>query len=731
MNHINNIADMTDAILQLVSSEGYLPMNLADMMQVMTLEPGDFGLLSDAVDLLCGAGELVTTKHGKIASAASVGRITGTYRATSHNYGFFSPDNGGEDMFIAAENSLGAMNGDRVQARRIKSDSRGAEGEITLIIERAQTELIGSFHIDELRERLPRKNRHTKKGARLPNPPTKLIAYVTPDDPKLRLQVNIPPSMRNGARDGDKVLVKITRYPESDRLGRFGDAVGKVLPVFGNAESKVANYESILYANRIRTEFGDDALIEAKQVASLPIVPDGRLDLRDKTIFTIDGADAKDFDDAISVERRNDGYLLGVHIADVSYYVKQGGALDNEAFERGMSVYFTDKVVPMLPEELSCGSCSLNRDSDKYALSALISLDSDGGIVEVSLHESIISSKMRGVYSEMNSLITEPDGEFRDKYSFLFPDTLPLLLEVYEKLKRRSDARGSLDLETAESGFILDRDGMPVDVVLRERGAAERMIEQFMLCANEAVASWLNTMGIPCVYRIHEEPSPEKIQNFSMFAYNLGLDITPLRRRKIMPGAYREVMAEAKEKGLDSVLTTVMLRSLMKARYSAVASPHFGLGCELYCHFTSPIRRYPDLAVHRIIRALLQGRLDIDKMESFAERAADKSNENELRVMNAEREIEDLYKILWLEGHVGEEFDAVISSVTSFGFFVELANTCEGLVPIGSLDGYFEYDEKSLTLTCGRTVYHLGDRVRVRLVSCDRVTRKADFELAE
>ena len=731
MNHIKNIADMTEAIMRLVTSDGYLPMNLRDIMQVMTLEPDDFELASDAIDLLVGAGELVITKHGRVALAAATGRVVGTYRATSHGYGFFTPDDGGEDMFIAAENSLGAMNGDRVQARRIKSDSRGAEGEITLIIERGQTEIVGCFHISEVHERLPKKGRRTKKGARLPHPPVKLVAYVTPDDPKLRLRVNIPPSMRSNAHDGDKVLVKITRYPEPDRLGRFGDAAGKVLRVFGDAESKGANYESILYSHHIRTEFPDDVKNEAKAVAGLPITPEGRLDLRDKIIFTIDGADAKDFDDAISVERRDGGYLLGVHIADVSYYVKESSALDREAFERGMSVYFADKVIPMLPEELSCGSCSLNRDSDKYALSALISLDADGAIVETSLHESIISSKMRGVYSEMNSLIAKPDGELHEKYAFLFPETLPLLLEVYEKLKHRSDARGSLDLETAESGFILDGDGMPIDIVCRERGVAERMIEQFMLCANEAVATWLNSMGIPCVYRVHEEPSAEKIQSFSMFAYNLGLDITPLRRRKILPGAYREVMAEAREKGLDAVLTTVMLRSLMKARYSAVASPHFGLGCELYCHFTSPIRRYPDLAVHRIIRALLRGELNIDKMESFAERAADKSNENELRVMNAERDIEDLYKILWLEGHVGEEFDTVISSVTSFGFFVELENTCEGLVPISSLDGYFEYNEKSLTLSCGRTVYHLGDRVRARLVSCDRVTRKADFEVVE
>ena len=284
-------------------------------------------------------------------------------------------------------------------------------------------------------------------------------------------------------------------------------------------------------------------------------------------------------------------------------------------------------------------------------------------------------------------------------------------------------------METAEAGFVLDASGMPVDVICRSRGVSEKMIEQFMLAANEAVAGWLNSLGMPCVYRVHNAPNAEKVQNFAVFAHGLGLDIRPLRRKNLDARAFREVYDEARETGLDGVLSVILLRSLMKAKYSSVAAPHFGLRCELYCHFTSPIRRYPDLAVHRIVRAVLRGDINTTKFGDFAEKAAVKSSENELRALNAEREIEDLYKVLYMSDKIGEEFEGVISSVNSFGFFVELPNTVEGLVPIASLDGFFDYDERAMTLTCGKIVYRLGDTVRIRVVRCDTVTRRIDFEI--
>ena len=734
MNHTTNLADMTEQILRLLDSEGYVPMDMRDMTAVLTLEPDQYDLFAEAVDTLERAGELTRTKRGRLMRVDGSDRMNGIYHATTRGFGFVTPESKPgqhtDDIFIARDNSMGAMNGDRVQIKRINqrgpASGDNPEGEVVLIIERAVTELIGTFR--EITERIPLPKKGRKK---FPKPAAQVRYLVKPDDAKLTFRVKIPPSMRNNAQDGDKVLVRITRYPQpSEGKKDDGEAVGKVLRVFGDRDSRTANYQALFYSNGVRTVFGEDVLAEARRIASEPITADRRLDLRDKIIFTIDGPDAKDFDDAISLERDGEGYLLGVHIADVSHYVRAGSALDAEALARGTSIYFTDKVVPMLPEELSNGVCSLNRDTDKYTLSALIRLDGDGNILETSLHEAIISSKLRGVYPEVNDVLERGEGsEYWEKYAFLFPDTLPLMVELYEKLKKKSDSRGSLELETAEAGFILDADGMPVEIVRRQRGVAEKLIEQFMLCANEAVASWLTDLGMPCVYRIHEEPTAEKVEAFAMFAHNLGLGITPLRRRKILPAAYREVYDEARGKGFDSILSVVMLRSLMKAKYSASPAPHFGLGCELYCHFTSPIRRYPDLAVHRIIRAVLRGEINVNSMSAFAEEAALKSSENELRALNAEREIEDLYKALYLSDKVGQIFDGVVSSVTSFGLFVELENTCEGLVPISSMDGYYEYDERALTLTSGRTVYHLGDRVRVRLIGCDLVTRRIEFEL--
>ncbi|MBQ8508773.1 MAG: ribonuclease R [Clostridia bacterium] len=736
MNHIDTLAGMTEAVSALVKSEGYVPMDMRDMTAVLTLEPDQYDLFAQAVEGLIQSGELTETKRGKLMGVEGSDRVNGVYHATSRGFGFVTPDSRTPgktepDFFISRDNSLGAMNGDRVQVRLLNTKreaGQNPEAEVVLVLERAVTELTGSIY--EVNEFAP-KTVHRKKGKKVPKTPVKTSYIVRPDDDKLTFRVRVPHAMKGDAKDGDKVLVRLTQYPN----GGEDKTMGKVLRVFGEADSRAANYYALLHTHGVRTRFDEDVLAEARAIAAKPITPDGRLDLRDKIIFTIDGADAKDFDDAISIERLADGWLLGVHIADVAHYVRPGSALDREALARGTSIYFTDKVVPMLPEQLSNGVCSLNRDTDKYTLSALIKLDESGRILETSLHEAIISSKLRGVYGEVNDVIEKGEtSEYWEKYAFLYPDTLPLMLELYHILAEKSDKRGALEMETVESGFVLDEDGMPVDIVRRERGDAERMIEQFMLCANEAVAAWLHDLSLPCVYRIHEEPWEEKVQTFALFAHNLGLDVSPLRRRKLTSSAYRDVYMQAKERGLDGVLTLVMLRSLMKARYDVNPTPHFGLGCELYCHFTSPIRRYPDLAVHRIVKTVLHGEMDEKRAASLADYAAEaavKSSENELRAQNAERDIEDLYRCLYLADKVGERFDAVISSVASFGFFAEMDNTCEGLVPISSLDGYFEYNEKALSLTCGSVIYRLGDRVRVEIVSVDLSTRKVELRLAD
>ena len=716
---------MRETVLDLISGEFYVPMDMRDMTDVLTLEPGDYDLFAAAVERLEREGELAFTKKGKIVRAEGSGLVNCVYRATTRGFGFAST--GKEDIYIPPEYSQGAMNGDRVQVRltrQHKGDDRKS-GEIVRILERAVTELVGGFRVVVEHHTLPKKSR-----GKFPKPKPTESFFVRPDDPKLNFRVLIPHSARNGAKDGDKVLVKLTKYPSAGKHCGDDKAVGKVLRVFGEGDSMTANYESVLVANGVRTHFPPEVRDEAERAAAEPVTPDGRLNLRDRIIFTIDGEDAKDFDDAISVEKSGNGWILGVHIADVSHYVKPGSALDSEAFERGMSVYFVDKVIPMLPEELSNGACSLNRDSDKYTLSAFMTLDENGNILSTDLKRAIISSKVRGVYPELNDVIENGENSaFYTKYAFLYPETFPEMLRLYEVLKKKSAARGSLELETTEAGIVLDENGLPVDIIPRERGVAEKLIEQFMLCANEGVATWLNSLGMPCVYRVHEDPVPEKVRDFALFAFNSGLDIKPLRRRKLTPGCYREVYEEAKEKGVDGILNVMMLRSLAKAKYSADASRHFGLGCELYCHFTSPIRRYPDLAVHRIIGDVLDGNADTERLEAFAKSAADRSSENELRIINAERAIEDLYKVVFMSKHLGEKFEGIISTVAAFGFFVELPNTCEGLVPISSLDGYFEFDEQAMALFYGKKVYRTGDRVKVRVVDCDIITRRIGFEV--
>ena len=529
------------------------------------------------------------------------------------------------------------------------------------------------------------------------------------------------------ACEGELVEVMLTKMPNGENV-----AFGKITKVFGAADTREANYEAILSANGIETSFPLSVTEEADRVSREPISAVGREDLRSKLIFTLDGADAKDLDDAISLEKTDDGWELGVHIADVSHYVREGGEVDREAMARGTSVYFTDKVVAMLPRSLSNGACSLNFGEDKYAMSAIISLDSDARLVSAKIKKSIIRSALRGVYSEANDVLEKGErSEFYKKYERVYP-TLCEMHKLYKMREKISHVRGYVELESAESAIILDENGMPCKIQRRERGDSERLIEQFMLLANEAVAIYMSTRKIPCVYRVHETPDEEKVRNFVNLCSNYKLDISPLTSCGITALSYSRILDMAKEKGIADIVSDSMLRSFMKAGYSEIRASHFGLALEYYAHFTSPIRRYPDLAVHRILsRALCDGDESAKRYASFAREAAVRSSENELRALTAERAIEDLYKTIYMKGHIGEEYIARINSVQSFGFFAVLENTCEGLVPVGSLDGYYVYSEEKNTLTSKRAVFAAGDVVKIRVKHADTVRRKVEFEFVE
>ena len=657
--------------------------------------------------------EIGLTKKGKIIKSSEVGIFKGVFSASPRgDFGFVVTDKG--DFFIPPKFTRGALNGDEVAIKKIEMSSKfygkGNEAEVVCVTKRALEGYIGTFKVI------------LHNGARS-------LATVIPDNEKIKLNVTVAFKHFKGATDGDKVFCKINAFPANE----FSGAKGEVVEILGKADTKEANYRAVLLENGIVTEFSDDVLAEADLVAEEKISLDGREDLREETIFTIDGEDAKDLDDAISVKAIENGYVLGVHIADVSHYVHSGGKIDNEAINRGTSVYFTDKVVPMLPKSLSNGACSLNGGVDRYALSCIITLDKSGNILYTELKKSVINSKVRGVYSELNRIIENgKDSEFYEKYAHVMAD-FQAMLELYEVLSAKSRRKGAMELEDAESKIILDENGHPVDIIKRERGTAERLIEQFMLCANEAVATYLYNASIPCVYRVHDEPDAEKIGAFSLFARNLGVDVSPLNpKNKITSMQLSKILENAKDAGKLPIVSSVLLRSLMKAKYSSVPKAHFGLATELYCHFTSPIRRYPDLTVHRIISSLLDGDIDektLERYEKFAALSAELSSENEIKAVSAEREIDDLYKCIYMADRIGKEYDAVICSVTAFGFFARTENLCEGLVPIEALGQGFYFDKENLILQRGKTSFRLGQNVRIKVIESDIRARRITFSL--
>lgn len=703
--------DLKEKIREYIANRRYVPMKFDELYGVFSPE-ASLAEYSDAVKELGGDGVLVYLKKGKIASSEAAGYLHGTFRSNAKGFGFFMPDEQfrrrtGGDLFIAPENTLDAVNDDEVLAvmthEARAGDKRGGEGRIVKIVNHRLKTVIGTLRT------LPRNTR----------------CYVKPDDRHLNFTVLVEDA--GSIKPGIKVEVEIIEYPTATH-----PAKGRITKQFGESDSSEANYAAILHENGIKTVFDAETCKEAQRVAAMPITAKGRYDLRDRTIITLDGADAKDLDDAVSAERTKTGFILGVHIADVSHYVNAATTLDDEAMERGTSIYFADRVVPMLPEVISNGCCSLNAGTDKYTLSAFVEVDSDGEIIGCDIKETIIRSSVRGVYSEINDILEKKtDSEFYDKYKPIHNGLLNDLTELYNILDEKSRRRGALEIETSESKIILE-DGVPVDIVKRDRGLSELYIEQFMLCANEAVANWLFWQDMPCVYRVHEQPSPEKMQVFAVFAHNTGLDTTALKAKNIHSKALSGMIGQAKEADIGNTISYILLRSLMKAKYSSVAAPHFGLAIDKYCHFTSPIRRYPDLATHRIVKAVLRGDAKgayLNTLTEFAGRAATLSTENEMKAIGAEREIEDLYKTLYMLNHVGEMFDGIITSVAPFGLFVELPNTCEGLVPIATLDGYFNYNAEQMTLSCGYTVYNLGKKVRVMIESADVISRRVSMRI--
>lgn len=632
----------------------------------------------------------------------------GVFCGSRAGFGFVKLE--GEDIFIPDGRCGAAIDGDLVEIVFHRYENRfgeeKTEGRVRKIIEYGRRFAVGEVDEEYHRHgrRVLRRQVFIADGGRLhPNP-----EIVGGKD----------------CRTGDKVEVRLLR--------EGGYLAAEVTKNFGPSYTREANYQGILAECEIDTEFTPEELSEAENAARVPISDEGRVRRDREIIFTIDGEGAKDLDDAVSLVRiAGGGYRLGVHIADVSHYVKERTPLDRCVMSRGTSVYFTDKVVPMLPKSLSNGACSLNPGEDKYTLSAIIDLNSDGSIRNLKLEPSIIRSRVRGVYSEVNSIFDSSASlDIRKKYKEVLP-ALDRMRELYEILLKRHQGRGAIDFYADEAVIILDDKGDPCEIIPRERGEAERMIEQFMLTANEAVATALSKQSIPCVYRIHEQPKPEKLGELLTFAHNLGLNIAGINAEQPDSYALGRLLQQAEERGIFDPVSYVMLRTMSKAKYSEIRSPHFGLGIEYYCHFTSPIRRLSDLATHRIIKKVLIEGKTASAYASYARRAAAAATEGELRAVNAERRIEDLYKCVFMSKFIGEEFEGAVCSVTSYGLFVKLNNTCEGLIPISEMPGECRYDEGNVTLVSRRRIYRLGERINVRVEECDITGGKIRFSLVE
>ena len=674
--------------------------------------------------------------------------ITGTFSYSGKGFGFCMPDPefrdqlaamGIDDIFIAPRKTMGAMTGDRVTVEASFRQDRGvtkSEGEVTSV-EHLCDSIVGTLHVQQ--------------G----------YAYFTPDAKRFGVIVYIPMKdvENSGAKDGYKVEVVPSGEPYFTRTRSitvrgphdmpYFDTEGRISTVFGDSLTRDANYAAVLHSSGIRTEFPESVLLHADEASKQEITAEGRHDLRNEIIFTVDGAGAKDLDDAISLKKTETGWVLGVHIADVSHYVTQGSATHEEAVLRGTSVYFTDKVVPMLPESLSNDACSLNAGTDKYALSAEITMDAQGKRLSTRVFKSIIRSTVRGVYDEVNDIFEKGDGsEFAEKYAPV-REMLDNMHELYEILAKNSLSRGVLELEDTEAVILLDEAGHPVDVVRRERGDGEKLIEQFMLQANMGVAEVFKSRSLPCLYRTHEKPDKDKMKSFAIFVHNLKLNTHGILQAdgdmadvseydlamKLM-----QILEESEQKGISSMVSSVMLRSMMKARYESVCKPHFGLGAETYCHFTSPIRRYPDLFVHSVITAVLaktgltelnaESPVTPDCVQNFVNVAASRgesSTECEIRAQSAEREIEDLYMALYMADKIGQQFRVTVCSVIRSGMFVQCENLVEGFVPAAFFPNS-RINEDFMTLTCGDKVFTLGTQLDVTLTDVDVATGKITFE---
>lgn len=695
-------------VLKFVRDRAGHPLLLKEMMRPLGVPKERRKGLKSILEEMVHDGELVKIRGGRYGIPSKMNLKVGRLQGHPDGFGFVIPDEGGEDVYVRGRDMGGAMHGDRVVAR-VEGHKPGGkrEGRIIRVLERANRIVVGRF----------------EKG--------KNFGYVVPNEERISHDIYIPRGEDRGARDGDVVLAEITSYPV-----RMRNPEGSIIGVIGRPDDPEVELRAIIIKHGLPTAFPEDVLNEVESVPDSVSIEDmeGRSDLRGMTTVTIDGEAAKDFDDAVSVRKEKNGNIrLWVSIADVSHYVKEGSALDEEAYERGTSVYFPDRCLPMLPEFLSNGICSLNPGVNRLTVTAEMEFNCSGECVRSDFYPSVIKSDYRLTYTEVKRVLVDGDKELADKYRSILPD-LGIMEELCEWLKAYRRRRGCIDFDLPEAQIILDIQGGVEAIVRSERNLAHMIIEEFMLAANEAVASFLTEKKLPFLYRVHEEPDPEKMEDFREFIHNFGYH---LKGEKPKPKNLQALLNEVSGRSEERTINHVLLRSMKQAVYSDINIGHFGLASDEYCHFTSPIRRYPDLLVHRVLKEAIAGRGMKGERKKMLVRKlpimAEDTSGRERRAVEAEREVVDLMKVKFMVDKTGEVYSGFITGVAAFGFFVELEELfVEGLVHITSLnDDYYHYDEKGHSLTGERTKrrFRIGDEVKVSVERVDVDKRRVDFRL--
>lgn len=711
MNHEENeqFERRKNLICELIEDEMYTPMKEKELAAFMQVSREEREAFREVLQALLSEGKIQVTRQGKYVKP-DANQLVGTFISNAKGFGFVEIEGRQEDLYIPEDKTGGAFHLDKVQVALMPGQrGKRQEAEVIRILERGTKQIVGTYD---------------NAGN---------FGFVVPDNGKIGTDIFVPKERSKGAVTGHKVVVELTSYGDERHRPE-----GIVTEILGHVNDPGVDIMSIVRGYGLPMEFGEKVMNQAGRVPEEVLESDkvGRMDLRDLQMVTIDGEDAKDLDDAVSLYQDEAGlYHLGVHIADVTNYVQENSALDWEALERGTSVYLVDRVIPMLPHKLSNGICSLNEGVERLALSCLMTINGKGEVTDYQIAETVICVDRRMSYTAVKKILEDRDETTIQEYEALVP-MFEMMGELAAILRKRRHKRGSIDFDFAESKIVLDKDGHPIDIKPYERNVATKIIEDFMLIANETVAQHFFWLELPFVYRTHEKPDPDKIMKLAAFIRNFGYHIK-LTGEEVHPKELQKLLDSIADTEEETLISRLTLRSMKQAKYTVDCTGHFGLACQYYCHFTSPIRRYPDLQIHRIIKEQLRGKLKENRIEHYEKKLPDvasRSSKMERRAEEAERETNKLKKVQYMEDHIGELYEGVISGITQWGIYVELPNTVEGLIHVSDLQGdYFYYDESAYEMV-GKdsgVTYKLGQRLTIRVKDVDRFMRTINFVIED